>query len=277
MGAAANPIPDDRSRNLTRSRSGSAIMSPMPKAKATEPPVNEKIPKYVAIRNWLVERIARGEVQRGHQLPSEHDVMARFAVSRVTARQAFDDLRAMGMVEARRGKGYFVSRLLATASLERLQSFGEMMASLGVETRSDVIELSEIAADCETSAGLCVEPSTIVTRIARARIAGGTTVSIDIGSLPLTIGRQLMLHDLGRADIFHLMEQRLGLEIGYADLELDVAAVPEAIAHLLEVTPGDQVLRLRRQTIANSGDVLMFEHIYARLDRLKFKVRIPRW
>ena len=248
-----------------------------PKPHAPEARSGEKVPKYVAIRNWLIDRIARGDFGRGEQLPSEHDVMSQFDVSRVTVRQAFDDLRGMGMVEARRGKGYFVSRLLATASLERLQSFGEMMAPLGVETHSDVIELLEIPADSDTAQGLSLETGTTVTRISRARIAGGTTVSIDIGSLPLAIGRKLMLLDLGREDIFLLMEKRLGIEIGYADITLDVASVPAAIAQFLGVGPADQVLRLKRRTYANSGDVVMFEHIFARLDILQFRVRIPRW
>lgn len=237
----------------------------------------ERVPKYLAIRNWLVDRIANGEFARGEQLPSEHEVMAQFAVSRVTARQAFDDLRSMGMVEAKRGKGYFVSRLLATASLERLQSFGEMMAALGVETHSDVLELSEGECDAATAEGLGLTVGTVVTRIGRSRIAGGTTVSVDIGALPLEIGRKLMMLDLARSDVFHLMEQQLGLEIGFADLTLDVVEVPAEIKHALGVSEQDHVLRLKRRTLSDSGEVLMFEYIYARLDRLQFRVRIPRW
>jgi GntR family transcriptional regulator len=82
----------------------------------------KKARKYQAIRDWLVGRIAQGEYGRGAQLPSEHDLMARFEVSRVTARQALDDLRRLGLVESRRGKGHFVSRLTAVHSLQRLQA-----------------------------------------------------------------------------------------------------------------------------------------------------------
>lgn len=237
----------------------------------------DKVPKYLAIRNWLIDRIASGDFARGEQLPSEHEIMAQFSVSRVTARQAFDDLRSMGMVEAKRGKGYFVNRLQATASLERLQSFGEMMAALGVETHSDILELCEGECDAMTAEGLRLPVGTLVTKIGRSRIAGGTTVSVDVGAVPLDIGRKLMLLDLARNDVFHLMEQQLGLEIGFADLTLDVTDVPPEIGHALGVGAHDQVLRLKRRTFSNSGTVLMFEHIYARLDRLQFRVRIPRW
>jgi len=191
-------------------------------AASVQPP-HATLPKYARIRNWIAERIASGEYARGSQLPSEHDVMATFSVSRVTARQAFDALRSMGLVEARRGRGHFVSRLQATASLERLQSFGEMMAPLGIPTRSDVVDLREIEGLSDVVEHLTINPGAIVTRLARVRLAGNTVISLDVSYLPLDIGRKLMQLDLTRQDVYLLMERRLGIEVGYADVALDVA------------------------------------------------------
>ncbi len=252
-------------------------MAPMPKTRPVDPRDGERVPKYLVIRNWVLGQISDGTFPRGAQLPSEHEIMARFEVSRVTARQAFDELRASGVVEARRGKGYFVSGLFATASLERLQSFGEMMAPLGVETHSDVLELREIPADRSVAEALRVDVGSDVVHMARARKAGSTLISLDIGYLPLAVGRKLMLLDLSRQDVFLLMEKRLDIEIGYADLTLSVDEVPNTLAPLLAVKPKDCVLCLKRLTLSNSGEPLMFERIYARLDVLQFRLRVPRW
>jgi len=237
----------------------------------------DRLPKYAVIRNWFVDRIASGEFARGQQLPSEHDIMEQFGVSRVTARQAFDALRSQGFVEARRGKGYFVSRLLATASLERLQSFGEMMAPLGVQTHSDVIEIIEMRADAEVAAALDIERGDAVVRLVRARVAGSTTVSLDVSYLPRGIGRRLILLDLARQDVFLLMEKRLEIEIGYAEITIDTVPAPAFSTDLLGVAANDSVLRLKRLTLSNSGERLMFEQIYARLDMMQFRLRVPRW
>ncbi|MDX2290271.1 MAG: GntR family transcriptional regulator [Hyphomicrobiaceae bacterium] len=249
----------------------------MPKTRPAEPRDGERLPKYLVIRNWVLGQISDGTFVRGTQLPSEHDVMTQFGVSRVTARQAFDALRVSGVVEARRGKGYFVSGLCATASLERLQSFGEMMAPLGVATHSDVLGLMEIPADRHVADALRVDAGSAVIHLARARKAGSTLISLDIGYLPRAIGRKLMLLDLARQDVFLLMEKRLDIEIGYADLTLAVEEVPAALAPLLGVKAKDRVLCLKRLTLSNSGEPLMFERIYARLDVLQFRVRVPRW
>lgn len=233
--------------------------------------------KYITVRNWLAERIANGEFAAGQQLPSEREVMDLFGVSRVTARQAFDELRRSGVVESRQGKGYFVSHFRATASLERLQSFGEMMAPLGVETHSNVLELLEIAPDDTVASALQLAQGDAVTRIARTRIAGGTAVSLDISFYPIDIGRKLMVLDLARRDVFLLMEQRLGIELGYADVTLDVEAVSPEHGKFLGVEIGQPVLRLRRLTFDNNGRPLAFEMIYCRLEAMTFQARLGRW
>lgn len=255
-------------------------MVPAAKPGKSDPPDatgTVRLAKYAAIRNWFIDRIASGAFARGQQLPSEHDVMEQFGVSRVTARQAFDALRSQGFVEARRGKGYFVSRLLATASLERLQSFGEMMAPLGVRTHSDVIEVAETAADAEVAAALQVERGETVIRLVRARLAASTTISLDVSYLPRAIGRRLILLNLEAQDVFVLMEKRLNIEVGFAEMTIDTVPAPDFAMRLLNVSDEDRVLRLTRLTLSNSGERLMFEQIYARLDGMQFRLRIPRW
>jgi GntR family transcriptional regulator len=235
-----------------------------------------KVLKYVAIRNWLIDRIAQGEFARGEQLPSEHELAARFGVSRMTTRQALDELRRLGLIESWRGKGYFVSRLTAVHSLERLQSFGEMMAPLAVATRSDVIELVEVAATREVADALRIPAGTEVTRIVRTRLAAGTVVSLDVSFFPPDVGRELARLDLVREDIFLLLERQLGIELGYADLTIDMVPVDERHARHIGAAVGERVIRIRRVTYDNDGRAIDYERLYARLDALRFRVRIPR-
>ncbi len=63
----------------------------------------------------LVEEVTRliesGRLPEGSRLPSVRRVAQRAAVSTYTVTQAFERLRAKGLVEARPGSGYFVARL----------------------------------------------------------------------------------------------------------------------------------------------------------------------
>lgn len=233
--------------------------------------------KYIAIRDWLSREIASGVFARGEQLPSEHELMARFAVSRVTVRQALDNLRQIGVIEARRGKGYFVSRLTAVQNMQRLQSFGEMMAPLGVTTRSEVLSVEEEPASREIAAALQLATGDPVVRIVRLRIAGGTIVSLDVSHFALDVGRALARLDLEREDVFVLLESRLGIELGFADLTIDVVSAPEREGRLLGVRCGEQILRIRRLTHDARGRGIDYEHLYARLDAMQFRARLGRW
>jgi GntR family transcriptional regulator len=97
--------------------------------------------KYVAVRDSLRDRIFRGAFAKDDKLPSESALGADFGVSRVTVRLALDALRQAGLIESRQGKGYFVRRLPVVQDLGRLQGFGEMMAPLGLDVLSEVVEL----------------------------------------------------------------------------------------------------------------------------------------
>lgn len=236
-----------------------------------------KQPKYATIQQWLSGQIAAGTFARGEQLPSEHDLMGQFSCSRVTVRQALDNLRRSGTIESHRGKGYFVSRLTAVHNLQRLQSFGEIMAPFGVETFSDVLDVTQTAASREVSDALSLTPGGEVTRIERLRIAGGTVVSLDISFFPLDIGKRLAQLDLQNQDIFLLLERQLDTELGYADLTIDVVPALQRQAALLGVQPNDQVLRIRRLTHDATGRGIDYERIYARLDAMQFRARLGRW
>ena len=65
-------------------------------------------PQYQKIAIHLGEMIKCGEYQAGDRLPSESEVMAQFAVSRGTARQALAVLQAQGLAQAAVGRGVFV-------------------------------------------------------------------------------------------------------------------------------------------------------------------------
>jgi len=233
--------------------------------------------KYVAVRDTLRDEIIRGVFAEDDKLPSESELEARFGVSRVTVRLALDELRASGLIESRQGKGYYVRRLQVVQDLGRLQGVGEIMAPLGIDVRSEVIEQCEIPATTELHKRLLVEKGAPVVRISRVRIVGGAALSYDVSHFPIDIGQKLMRLDLGRVDIFALLERDLGIEIGYADITLNVVTADEVLAPRLGIAKGDPLVRIVRLTHDRNGKPIDFEHLYARPDSFQFRVRGPRW
>ncbi len=233
--------------------------------------------KYRIIADGLRAKILAGEIAAGDRLPSEHALMDCHEVSRVTIRQALAELRQTGLVESRQGKGYFARQIKPVQDLQRLQGFEEMLEPYGIETRSKVIEHLEVPADSETANALQLAPDESVVRIARARIAGGTAVSLNISMFPLLLGRRIVSLDISRHDIFNLLETRLNIQLGYADLTFSVVPVDERHAAHIDAEPGEPSICIHRLTHDLAGAPIGFELIYCRVDAMQFRAQPSRW
>ncbi|MEV0368275.1 GntR family transcriptional regulator [Streptomyces sp. NPDC050636] len=71
---------------------------------------------YLQVAGRLAQAIKEGEYKPGSKLPSETDLMERYGISRPTARAAVAELKTMGLVESRHGRGTFVRPTAAPTS-----------------------------------------------------------------------------------------------------------------------------------------------------------------
>jgi GntR family transcriptional regulator len=233
-------------------------------------------PKYIRVRDWLMEHILSSGFARGEKLPSESDLVRRFDVSRVTVRQALEALRAEGFIESRHGKGWFLRQICAVQNLGRLQGFGEMLAPMGVKVRSKVLDVKECPSPEAVAKAFGLPDNAGVIQIARLRLAGERVMSYDLSYFPLDIGRRLREQDLARQDIFVLLERALGMPLGFADVTIEIAAADEEPAQQLGVKLATPIFKMTRLTHDLRGFPIDFEYVYGLPESHLFKVRVPR-
>src|SRR6266436_9690029 len=104
-------------------------------------------PLYAVLEAQIAGGIAGGEFPVGSRLPTEDDLVQRFAVSRTTVRKAIQNLLARGLIEIRRGTGTFVTQPKITQDLTELTGFVEDMEALGHAASARPIDRRVIAAD----------------------------------------------------------------------------------------------------------------------------------
>jgi len=234
-------------------------------------------PLYRVIKEALKQRILAGDYAPDQQLPSENQLMRIFDVSRVTVRQALQQLQKERLVISHQGKGYFVARAKAVQDLARLQGLGEAVAGSGFSAHSEVLGMAEVVADPRVADALALEPGTPVTCLQRVRHINHQPVSYDISYFPLDIGRRLKDFDLVHHDVFVLLEEELGFPLGIADLKIEANLADESLAHLLQTEVGTPVLRIERLTLDEAGRPIDFEYLHGRGDAYQVRVRVPRW
>ena len=91
------------------------------------------------------------------------------------------------------------------------------------------------------------------------------------------VRRLQVVQDLGRLQGVGEIMAPLGIEIGYADITLNVVTADEVLAPRLGIAKGDPLVRIVRLTHDRNGKPIDFEHLYARPDSFQFRVRGPRW
>jgi GntR family transcriptional regulator len=234
------------------------------------------VPLYTQIKDILRARVLDGSYQPHQQMPSESDMMATFSVSRITVRQALNDLQNEGLIFRIHGKGTFVSKPKAFQELGRLQGFGEAMRQMGYETFSRVVSLKTVPPTPQVQERLQLPKRARVTELQRLRFLNREPISLDVTYLPLAIGQRLAKHDLAARDVFLILENDLGLALGHADLQIGSTLADEPLARQLKVDAGSPVLFIERTTHTVDGTPIDYEHLYYRGDAFQYKVRVDR-
>ena len=234
------------------------------------------VPLYTQIKDMLRERILDGSYQPHQQMPTESEMIASFNVSRITVRQALNDLQNEGLIFKIHGKGTFVSKPKAFQDLGKLQGFGEAMRQMGYETYSRVVGIKSVTASPQITEKLGLPKRQRVTELNRVRFLNREPISLDISYLPLSIGERLAKEDLAVRDVFLILENDYGISLGHADLQIGSTLADDSLVHHLRVEPGSPVLFIERLTHTSTGKPIDYEHLYYRGDAFQYKVRVER-
>lgn len=233
-------------------------------------------PLYSQIKDSLRAQIATGAFQPLDRIPSESELMQWFEVSRVTVRQALGDLEKEHLIFRVPGKGSFVARPRPFQELARLQGFAEAMSTQGHDTWSRLLGIKTVAADIMVAERLQLAEGDAVTELRRVRFLDNEPLSLDISYLLPAIGQRLEREDLVHRDIFSILENDYGLQLAWADLDIDATAATAPIAGPLLIDIGSPILRVERLTHTRDGQPIDFEYLYCRPDNFRFRLRVLR-
>jgi len=234
------------------------------------------VPLYTQIKESLRERILDGTYSVHERLPSESEMGQLFGVSRITVRQALNDLQKEGLIFKIPGKGTFVAKAKAFQQLMQLEGFAEAMSRMGYEIYNRVTSHKTVPASPNVAERLGIKAGAAVAEIKRVRHLNREPLSLEITYLPDEIGKRLYKTDLATRDIFLVLENDFGIPLGHADLQIDAMLADDALARALTIEEGAAVLRMERLTHTAEGQPLDFEYLYFRGDAFQYRLQIER-
>lgn len=205
-------------------------------------------PVYSQLAALLREKIGLHEWAPGSRIPSEHELMARFGISRGTVRRAISELVDEGFLVQVRGSGTFVSeRALSHPAGERSLSFGESLREQGKDFVTHVLEKRVVPAPADVAEHLRIQPDSPVLYLLRVRTVDGKPVICQEGWENLGECPGLEGADFSHETAFDAVERCSGRKITWSKVRYSASAAGER-AEALGCDEGDPVLVLR-QTI----------------------------
>lgn len=229
------------------------------------------IPAYQRIQAAIRDRIRAGDLKTGDAVASERELAKIHSVSLMTARHALAGLEQEGVVERRRGSGTFVAP--PRIHFNKLMSYTEQMASRGLSAASKVITAKIVERDEEIAARLMIPGASKIVKIERLRHTSDEPFALEGCYLPADRVTGLLREPLGKSSLFSMLERDYGIQLAYADEEVDATAAETRVAQLLQVPRGAPVMRIRQVIYSANAKPVIYVVGFYRAERHSLFIR----
>ncbi|BBX60927.1 GntR family transcriptional regulator [Mycobacterium saskatchewanense] len=246
------------------------------------PPTREYAGTRADAARW-VRDVLRGQILEGAfgglaaarpALPSESALAAELGVSRNAIREALKLLRAEGLITRVQGSGTFVTGAKLRQHLDRLEGLAESLAGHRIPVENRVLSVRESTATPFVAAKLQLPENAPILFIERLRSVGGVPLSLDTTSL--RAGAIPLDANFDSDDVFTIIETKLGVRLGWAEITVESVLADATTSELLRVRPGAPLLLLHRLTHLEDGTPFDLETVRYRGDRCSLVTTTPR-
>lgn len=228
---------------------------------------DSKLPFYHQLYEILRQNIVRGEWQPDDMLPSEVELMEQYNVSRITVRQALDELVNEGLIYRQRGRGTFVAHPTVDQALTRIISFTEDMRQRGFIPGTEILFSGLEPASPDVAAQLQLEPGTELVRLDRLRLADNEPMSIEESHLVHRYCPGILQHNYVANPLRELLEQYYGIRLLRAKQSIRAIAASRQVADQLFIPTNAPLLYIERISYSQQNIPIEFLRLYHRGDR----------
>jgi GntR family transcriptional regulator len=229
------------------------------------------LPLYAQIKQRLLALIATWD-ERDDRFFTDEQLCQRFAVSRLTVRQAVQSLVEDGFLARARGSGTVVRRAKIEEHFSPRMNFLDEWEQRGLKMRAEVLAFARIAAPDPVATALGLRRGARVRHIRRRRLAGQVPVSIDDRYLPLERAAGLTERDVETRSLLDVLWAQVQLD--HCDQQIEALTADGEMVGLLSLTPGAALLARRLTYFDQDQRPVMTGRSFHRADLVRYAVQI---
>jgi GntR family transcriptional regulator len=234
-----------------------------------------QLPLHLRISEKIREWICIGQYLPGERLPSEHQLMEQFDVSRITVRRALSNLVHQGLIVSRHGKGAFVKeqqRVVYSLS-SPFMFFDEDMARKGLTNSIKNLVFKSVQAPKHISQVLNLsERNSPVYWQKKLFSIEDVAVAMDVTYIVSELGQKYAT-ELKQKMTFPVLEQH-GIPLERLDATISCRQADYETSQYLELTLGSPLLVYSYTAYTTDDKPIVYGETLSSGDRLCYSVTL---
>ena len=210
-------------------------------------------PLYLQLAQHIEAEIRSGRLKHGDRLESESRLSERFAVSRITLRQAIGNLARKNILVRRQGKGTFVTRPTVKHNLQRLHGLLGSLFAQAESASTRLLHYELTAAPTDIAELLGIRTGERALRLDRVFQIGGRSIAL----AHVWLAPEVAALPRAKADLISTEDMMVaaGIRIASSEVSIRAETAGTMVGRLLKVPARTPVLVLRRTAKDTDGVV----------------------
>lgn len=231
------------------------------------------LPLYVQIKRRVLAMIL-GWQQETERFHTDLELAEQFGVSRMTVRQAVQELVDEGYLRRVRGSGTFVCMPKIDEQFRPEMDFIDQWSASGRPLTFKVLYCAIRPASQLIAEQLGLQEGDSVWSVLRLRTVKHVPISIDYRHIPVARVAELDPKQVEAGSLLELVGELTG-GLSYGDLKIEAGRVKSEHADYLNLMPGDPVLTRHLVYFDTDGKPVMAGISHYRADQVRYSVRVP--
>lgn len=218
---------------------------------------------HVQLADILREKIYNHEWNVNVRIPSEHELMQRFGISRGTVRRALKSLVEEGLLVQQHGRGTFVAEPgISHPAGVRPISFAESLHRQGKSFVTRVVDKRVVPAPADVAYELDVKPATSVMFMRRVRLVDGEPIMCQESWSNLFECPGLDVMDFEKESLFDAVQQCSHRKIKYSVMRYQARVAGREHGELLGCDESAAVLLLEQTIRLEDGAAIEWSNTW---------------
>jgi GntR family transcriptional regulator len=229
---------------------------------------------YIQLTRIFLDDITSGRWQINERIPSEEELCKAHDVSKITVRQAINNLASDGYVMKIQGKGTFVTSVLPMVGLSMRTRFTEEM--FGKEVRVDKKILLRGIKKPPPDVRRYLDTDDKICRILCRRAVNGEPAYLDDSYIPVYMLPDIEETDFSGISLYSVLQEKGTKKIFKVAQTIEICNAGAKAAGYLDIDEGAPVLAVHRLLFSSDNSPVAYTKLLGRSDRYKFQTEFER-